>query len=86
MFRFFSRMEYWDENTVSCIKCLRSLVGICPMLYLTFLPYCVNSETALPLVFTGHRHAPVAVRLHERNSNGDVHRVPVLFLQWHDIP
>lgn len=47
-------MEYWDEiyeNTVSCIKCLRSLVGICPMLYLTFLPYCVNSETALPYWF-----------------------------------
>lgn len=51
MLRFFSRMGYWDEiyeNTLSCIECLRSSVGICPLLYLT-LPYCINSETAPPL-------------------------------------
>lgn len=51
MLRFFSRMGYWDEiykNTLSCIECLRSPVGICPLLYLT-LPYCINSETAPPL-------------------------------------
>lgn len=51
MLRFSSRMEYWDEiyeNTLSCIECLRSSVGICPLLYLT-LPYCINSETAPPL-------------------------------------
>lgn len=89
MLRFSSRMEYWDEiyeNTLSCIECLRSPVGICPLLYSTFLPYCIILRPLPHCLLTGHRHAPVAVWLHERDSHGDVHGVPVLVLQWHDIP
>lgn len=80
-------MEYWDENTVSCIKCLRSLVGICPMLYLTFLPYCVNSETALPLVFYRPQTCPSgsATTWEEQQWRCTQSTCPLPSMAWHSL-
>ena len=49
----------------------------------------VSWHPLLPSFFlwlTGNRHATMAVWLHEGNCHGDVHRISLLLLQWHDIP
>ena len=91
-----------DKKVIHRIETFSSILIAKSMIHgpLTSISTCFNYSSTLsvlhvswhPLLpsfslwLTGNRHATMAVWLHEGNCHGDVHRISLLILQWHDIP